>query len=195
MNPLSKKITLLNAPKGAGKDTIGAAMEKLYGCELRSFKTSLYECSYPFTNFTNYSEFVRYCTDRELKEKPTSFCRGMSPRDFLIYISEKIVKPHFGKQFFGRKAAMDISLRDLDRGVVFTDSGFVEEAAPIIKEFGGRNVFVIQFTGQNSEDFSGDSRDFIDVHNCHTIKMRQSNDFITPERYAMLITQEILKYG
>lgn len=192
---LSNKIILLNAPKGAGKDTIGLALQNLYNCELRAFKTKLYEIAYSFTSGIGYSEFIYYCTDRESKEIRSSKFRGKSPRDFLIFISEQIVKPNFSKEFFGKAASETISGIDFQNGVVFTDSGFIEEALPLIKDFGGRNVFIIQFTGQNSNDFSGDSREFIETDKCHVIKMNQTNDNMSPKEYAMLIAQEILKYG
>lgn len=195
MNPLSNKIFLLNAPKGAGKDTIGRCLKNLYGCELRAFKTALYECAYPFSKCQTYKEFIHYCTDRELKEKPSRLFWGRSPRQFLIYVSEEITKPHFGKEFFGKKSAESISVGDFERGVVFTDSGFVEEVLPLIKEFGGRSVYVIQFSGQGSNNFEGDSREFIHVREAHTIKMRTRNEDIIPENFARLIMQEVIKYG
>ncbi|QDP60413.1 MAG: putative deoxynucleotide monophosphate kinase [Prokaryotic dsDNA virus sp.] len=195
MNPLSNKIILLNAPKGAGKDTIGRCLKNLYQCELRAFKTALYECAYPFSDCRSYEEFIHFCTDREYKESKMPQFRGMSPREFLIYISEEIAKPHFGKRFFGQKSAKSISLKDFERGVVFTDSGFVEEVLPLISEFGGKNIYIVQFSGQGSNDFSGDSRNFIKVREAHTIKMRTKNEDIIPENFARLITQEIIKYG
>jgi hypothetical protein len=195
MNPLSNKILLLNAPSGAGKDTIGKCLQELYGCELKAFKTALYQSAYPFTNCNNYGQFIHYCTDRTLKEKRSGYFRGMSPRDFLIFVSEVMTKPNFGKDFFGKKSADSISIGDFERGVVFTDSGFIEETLPIINEFSGNNIYIIQFTGQGFNDFEGDSRNFIELREAHTIKMRQKNEDIKPEVFTRLIMQEVIKYG
>lgn len=195
MNLLSNCIVLLNAPKGAGKDTVGRCLKNLYGCELRAFKTALYHCAFPFSRCTSWVEFIKYCTDRDLKEKPSPLFYGRSPRQFLIHISEDIAKPFFGKDFFGKKSAESINVGDFERGVVFTDSGFVEECLPLVEEFGGRHIYVVQFTGQGSNNFEGDSRDFIHIRQAHTIKMSTPNEDIIPETFARLIAQEIIKYG
>lgn len=191
---MKRKILLLNAPKGAGKDTIGRCLKDITGCGVREFKNALYECAYPFSRCSSYTEFIKYCTDRKLKEQPSPLFRGRSPRDFIIHVSEDIAKPFFGEAFFGEKAAESISVGDFERGVVFTDSGFVEEVLPLIKKF-GYNIVIVQFTGQGSEDFKGDSRNFINVRGCPTIKMSQKNEDILPESFARLVLQEIEKYG
>lgn len=195
MSPLSNKIVLLNAPKGAGKDTVGECLRLMFGCSLRSFKTALYDCTYPFTDCKDMAEFIKHCTDRSLKEKPSPLFHGMSPREALIYVSEKMTKPHFGQEFFGRKSALSISSDDFDKGVVFTDSGFAEEVFPLMKEFGGKNIYVVQFSGQGSNNFAGDSREFIQVDGVHTIRMDVRNENIVPGEFAHLIIQEIAKYG
>lgn len=195
MNPVRHKVILLNAPKGSGKDTIGKALRSLTGCEIRAFKTSLYECAYPLSDCDSYSEFLDYCTNRDLKEERNNLFYRMSPRDFLIYVSEKTIKPAFGDQFFGRKSANSISVGDFERGVVFTDSGFVTEVLPLIDKFGADNVYIVQFVGQGSENFEGDSREFITVPGVKTIKMVHKNEDIAPESFAKLVLQELNKYG
>lgn len=195
MNPLNNKIILLNAPKGAGKDTIGACLELMFRCELRSFKTALYQSAFPFTSCKDMDEFIHHCTRRELKETPSPLFRGKSPREFLIYVSERMVKPHFGHEFFGQKSADSVNWADFEQGVVFTDSGFAEEVAPLMKKFGGSNIYVVQFSGQGSNNFAGDSREFIQVEGVHTVRMETKNEDIIPGEFAHLILQEIAKYG
>jgi hypothetical protein len=195
MNPLSNKIVLLNAPKGAGKDTIADAMKAAWGTNTMAFKTALYECAYPLSECEDFDQFYFCCNVRELKEAPSTLFYGKSPRDFLIYVSENIVKPNFGEEFFGTKSAHSINFAQFESGVVFADSGFPEEVAPLMKKFGGENIFVVQFTGQGANDFSGDSRNFIEVDGTHTIKMVQTNDGCSPRYFANLIVQEIIKYG
>jgi len=192
-NLLRNRIVLLNAPKGAGKDTIGAALAQLTGCSLRSFKSSLYDCAYPFTDCPSYDLFITLCTGRESKERNSSYFHDMSPRAFLIHISENITKPFFGHGFFGEKSAKSITNTAFESGVVFTDSGFEEEVHPLVKEFGEGNLCVVQFVGQGSEDFSGDSRDFISVNGVMTIKMKEKNENMTPKEFAELILKEIKK--
>lgn len=192
---LSNKIVLLNAPKGAGKDTIAGALADLVGTHTKAFKTALYECAYPLSGCTSFDQFHYLCNDRTLKEKPCSLFYGRSPREFLIHVSEDIVKPNFGVEFFGNKSAKSISPDEFDDGVVFADSGFESEVLPLKKEFGGKNIYVVQFTGQGSEDFSGDSRKFIEVEGVHTIKMKAKNEDCSPEAFANLIIREVNRYG
>jgi hypothetical protein len=195
MNPLSNKIVLLNAPKGAGKDTIAGALKATWWTNTKAFKTSLYQCAYPLSECEDFDQFYLYCNDRELKDTPSWMFYGKSPRDFLIYVSEVLVKPNFGEEFFGTKSARSIKSAEFEEGVVFADSGFPEEVAPLMKKFGGENIFVVQFTGQGANDFSGDSRNFIEVDGTNTIKMVQTNDGWSPRYFANLIVQEIIKYG
>jgi hypothetical protein len=117
----------------------------------------------------------------------------MTPREFLIYVSEVMVKPHFGLTFFGEKSGTSISNVAFESGVVFTDSGFEEEVHPLVKEFGENNLCVVQFVGQGSEDFSGDSRDFISVKGVMTIRMKEKNENMKPKEFAKLILKEIQK--
>ena len=194
MNVMRRKIILLNAPKGSGKDTIGSALSDLTGCVLKAFKTPLYDCAYPLSRCKSREEFDTLVIDRELKEKPVKVFYGMSPRNFLIYVSENIVKPNFGCDFFGRKAVDSISVGDFERGVVFTDSGFISEAKPLVNTFKD-SVYVVQFVGQGSESFDGDSRDFINVPGAKTIKLLHKNENITPVEFAKLLLMEVENYG
>lgn len=188
----ANKIIIFNCPAGSGKDTIGRCFKNMYGCELRAFKTALYEATYEYTTCKSYKEFLNYCSDRDLKEIPNSNFDGMSPRQMLINVSENIIKPKYGKSYFGLKAAEDISPEEFERGVVFTDGGFSEEVLPLIEKFGKRNVYIVQFKGQGKNDFKGDSRDFFEITGVKTIKMTAKNEDIIPETFARMVAQEIL---
>ena len=41
----------------------------------------------------------------ELKDIPMALFENKSPRQALIYVSEKVIKPKFGKDYFGKAAA------------------------------------------------------------------------------------------
>ena len=192
MSVMKNKILLLNSPSGGGKDTLGFEFAKNLGCVTRAFKESLYEIAYPMTKCNGYGSFLHHCTDRELKETPSDLFRGYSPRGFLIHVSEDIIKPAFGQDFFGVKAAESISEEDFEKGVVFTDGGFIEEVYPLIEKFGGDNVYIIQFCGQGKNSFEGDSRNWIDTDDCHVIKMEERNEDIWPALYMKLILREVV---
>lgn len=190
----ANKIIIFNCPAGSGKDTIGRCFKNLFGCELRAFKTALYLATFPHTSCKNYAEFIKYCTDRELKEIPNFKFDGLSPRQMLIRVSENIIKPKYGKAYFGLKSAEEISPQSFSKGVVFTDGGFPEEVVPLIEKFGKHSIYVIQFCGQGKNDFEGDSRDFFNLPDVKTIRMTQENEEIIPESFARLVAKEIELY-
>jgi hypothetical protein len=95
--------------------------------------------------------------DRVLKERAESRLGGLSRREALIYVSEEIIKPKFGKDFFGVKAAQELDNTD---NYCFSDGGFQEELVPIINKLGADNIILIQLTREGC-DFSSDSRRYI----------------------------------
>lgn len=154
-----KKVVILNGAPGSGKDE-GAKhiVSVLRGqgilarhCEFKERLFTLTRVIYGLTIL----EWERLYT-RENKEKPSGRLQGLSPRQALIHISEDIVKPNFGKDYFGVAAA-----EDLTEGVnVFSDGGFVEEVRPIISKVGVRNVLIIRIH-RAGHTFKGDSRKYL----------------------------------
>lgn len=177
-----KKVIILNAPPNAGKDTIAEVLcERLEGqhCE---FKAALYETTLDYYGLPSY--FTKYFTDRALKEVPNRmfmeelpvinttnlctftrsvkeyikvyFAKPLSPREALIHVSEDIIKPVEGKDYFGKKAAEGLK----DGWNIFSDGGFIEELQPIIDEVGKEHVYIIRFSRKGCS-FEGDSRDYL----------------------------------
>jgi hypothetical protein len=158
--PLAGHIVLLNAPAGAGKDTVAEYLCNHFGCLHRSFKAALFEVAQAISGTTQAQWDVWYT--REGKEMPREELGGLSPRDYLIWASEVVVKPRHGQQHFGKIAAKGLDKDNLMRyGYVFSDSGFDEEVQPLIDKFGIDRIKVIQFTGQGKTNFAGDSRNFL----------------------------------
>ena len=178
---LADIIILLNAPAGAGKDAIGSRLSVLTGAPTRAFKEHLYQCT--STVFNLPVELVRgLAGDRKTKEEPykgfsipTHRWRALmsdlgkstvgrepkilTPREALIYTSEYIIKPTMGKDYFGR---IFTNTLDLNRGVIFTDSGFEDEVTPLIESYGKKKVFIVQFDREGCS-FQGDSRNYLYV--------------------------------
>lgn len=80
-----------------------------------------------------------------------------SKREFLIHMSENVIKPSFGKDAFGKAFVNSLP----EEGIVFvSDSGFPEELQPVIDHVGAENVLVIRIQ-RNGCSFEGDSRDYL----------------------------------
>lgn len=152
-------IIILNAPPGAGKDTIQKAILELtnntYAAE---FKAPMFEIAHAMLGDDGYAEFMRLYNNREAKEIPCTVCGSMSPRDFMIWISETVMKPRFGERVFALRAYETYLSLDSDDVLVFSDGGFPDEVQALV-EFGATvKLFRLHREGY---DFSGDSRRFI----------------------------------
>ena len=176
------KIVILNAPKGVGKDVAAAHIRR------NTVKTSHMEFKEPLIKL---AKVIYNVTDAEWdsmytrvnKELPQQKLNGKSPRDALIHISETVIKPNFGEDFFGNWAVGNvIKYENIGfRRFVFSDSGFPLEVQPIINHFGAENVTIVRVF-REGHDYSGDSRgylspdmfeenvQFIDVYNNSDLK-------------------------
>ena len=77
-----------------------------------------------------------------------------SSREALIHVSENIVKPKQGKDFYGRKLVERIEASS-ERYVFAPDGGFVSEIVPLLES--GYNVYIVQLE-RNGATFENDSR-------------------------------------
>jgi hypothetical protein len=184
------KTTILNAPPNAGKDTIAEALCAATGAIHMEMKSHLYQVTASLFNMSPVN-LRMIATDRERKERQTQLftlpidkynqlCRitgnkpvrgvsprsthAISPREALIYTSEIVVKPTFGRDYFGKIANSNIQ----PCGAVFSDGGFDEEIEPIAR--GQKDVYIIQFE-RDGCSWSGDSRGWLsDHHGIPTLK-------------------------
>lgn len=121
------KIIILNGPPGVGKDTIGNALAKDYNCIPTSFKRPMFGIAKYLLGDEAFTKFITTYDGRDQKEMPHDFLGGKTCREFMIWISESVVKPLFGNQQFGK--LMSEHIRICDEGFCFacTDGGFPEE--------------------------------------------------------------------
>lgn len=155
-----KQILILNGPPGCGKDTLANHIAKtVKTAKHLMFKETLYKLALDAAGLQ--SHYIDLFTDRQLKEDVTTspfYVAGqkVSPRQWLIHISENLVKPNFGKSFFGDRAASVVAASDA-KLFVFSDGGFKEEVLPLI-DVG--HVTIIQIKNPNCS-FKGDSRNWL----------------------------------
>jgi len=161
------KIICINGAPGVGKDTAGKLLKEIYGnVKLMKFAAPLDEIA---KNMLDMSDHV-YADWRENRkdEMPTEHntaCK-VTFRKLLITISEKLIKPCFGKTYFAHECAADIG--DYRIGVkdepiyVITDSGFQYEFDYFKNCFSGlANVRLINMK-REGHTFDGDSREEVD---------------------------------
>lgn len=89
----------------------------------------------------------------------------MSPRNAYIEVSENRIKPHFNKVFFGKVLVNTIKTLDITNPIIFiSDSGFTEEAVPVIAEYGEENCCLVNIDATDrGKTFKNDSRSYISL--------------------------------
>lgn len=143
---------------GAGKDLFGGLVYKSLHENgwvetfMQSFKEQLVEIAIVIAN-VDMATWTKWYVE---KEAPRNELWGLSCRQFLIKISEDVIKPNFDKQYFGKTLT-----KKLLYGVnIVTDGGFYEEIEPIVEDIGAENILVIRLHREGC-DYSGDSRGWI----------------------------------
>lgn len=129
-----KTVIILNGPPGVGKDVTAANLTKTGGTVL-SFKAPMFDIARAILGPEVYEHFLSRYGNRTLKEVADPRLGGMSPRQFFIWISESVIKPKFGKQFFGERAADSVVSSD-DNLIVFSDGGFADEVRVLVEKTG-----------------------------------------------------------
>ncbi|QXV76557.1 putative P-loop NTPase protein [Escherichia phage BrunoManser] len=191
-----QKVIILNGCPGIGKDTIGcviADMNQLKGVRTLSFKAPMFEIARAILGDANYDYFLFLYNDRLHKEKPDSVLNGKSPREFMIWISEAIIKPEFGNDYFGRR--MVEAIKASDTPAVITDGGFTEETIALIES--GIQVHVCRLH-RGGFTFEGDSRSYLHLPvGWHGVNGYTEEDFTLrdgdPDYTASVITGRYLK--
>lgn len=146
-------IVIFNGPPGSGKDEAASYFKENFGFGNLSFKYQLFKQTIEHFE-VNEEWFMEGYDNREVKEKKEVALGDRSRREAMIYMSEDIIKPREGKDFFGRCVAEEI-----EEGKIYAlaDGGFYEEIIPIVEKVGAENVVLVQLT-RIGHDFSSDSR-------------------------------------
>ena len=154
------RVFILNGPPAIGKDTLAANIGRVFNFPVAMFKTALYEATAKHFH-VSLDYMTNVATAREFKERPNKYLGDASPRQALIHVSENVIKPMFGKKFFGLKAVDFLHKQViLSNNVVFSDGGFPEECECLVEH--GFEVHIIQLHHPDV-DFSKDSRNYVDV--------------------------------
>lgn len=158
------KIIILNGPAGVGKDTIGKALVERYNCLQVSFKNPMFEIARSILGENEFKNFITAYDDRDQKEQPQVFLGGKTCREFMIWISESVVKPAFGNRQFGKLMSERLESHVKGWTFVCTDGGFPDEVIPLVED--GHDVTVVRLL-MDGKTFAGDSRDYIRMKESH----------------------------
>jgi len=178
-------IVIFNGPPGSGKDEAAAFYKENFGFGNLSFKYQL------FKETINHFEvdeqwFMEGYDDRTTKEKQEVALNNMSRREAMIYVSEDILKPKQGLDYFGRTVAEEI---EDGNHYAIADGGFVEELQPLVERVGAENIVIVQLT-REGHDYSTDSRRYFNGRLRKTFTINESTEiesqYVLPEELNIL---------
>ena len=163
------RVIFFNGPPHSGKDTVVEWLGRRLKFKHLKFATPLKVqlCA------------LLGCTLAELeiiKDIPHPALKGGTPRQYLINMSEKFIKPIYGDDFFGCVQA-DHMARKIQGGeyVFFSDSGFLSEAIPVVKLVGIQNCMKIELH-RPGKDFSKDSRSYWSMPGLRNVLIANSTE-------------------
>lgn len=187
------KVIILNGAPNCGKDIAAQALAECDGFAHKEFKTKLFELTKAIYSVTEDQWDQMYT--RENKESGFENLDGLSPRQALIKVSEEVIKPNYGQDYFGKSAVRNLEAGQIN---VFSDGGFVEELVPLVEAVGLDNVLVIQINRQGCS-FDGDSRDYLPdtiavQGNPYTINKVFVNNYTTVEDYLSDVATKVTEW-
>lgn len=170
----------INGPAGSGKDTAGRLIElcsydvpaggKSPSVRLMKFAGPLKRAVHALLGIENRTIDA---FEGEAKEELVAEFLGVTPRQAYIAMSEKMAKPLWGPDFFGQVAMRSALSLHPDSMVVFTDSGFADEAWPLINQLGPSRCLLIRLH-REGKTFAGDSRSHIELPGVQTVDIENN---------------------
>lgn len=116
---------------------------------LKEKPTDLYKISLKSWHSLQMAKGFQYRVSDVLKSMPPESMIAISPRDAMIYVSECVVKPAFGKEYFGQYRVDSMSSNEI---AIDDSAGFVEELGPAIRKLGQDNIMLLRIHGRGSSD-------------------------------------------
>jgi hypothetical protein len=183
------KVVLFNGPPRCGKDTAADACMKSgeLNAVATSFAYSLKKATHALYGLNN-PDVDMY---EDSKDEPTDALLGKTPREAYIEVSEKLVKPNLGHDFFAKVAIKRLSpvVREDDL-VVVSDCGFAAEARALAQHVGKDNILLARISREGCS-FDGDSRSYIpDLEDFDAI-VDLNNDEPTAEAFGRKVVRVV----
>lgn len=155
------RVIVFNGPPRSGKDTAVSTVWQLSRtpcCHIKMAEpiTDSVSSLFGYTQ-TQWNDVYAHH-----KDTPQSRLHGMTPREACIWMSEEVVKPRFGRDFFGKIAAGKcIARASVGHTVLMSDGGFLEEVECVVDAVGSENVCLVHLH-RPGFDFASDSRGLLD---------------------------------
>jgi hypothetical protein len=162
-------IILLNGPPRAGKDTVADILSRTFSYEKKSFALPLKRAIASF--FNKDLDWLEDNKDNPISN-PTTY------RDLLIGLSEDVIKPKLGPEFFGKLLADEVS-DSAARNFVITDCGFTEEVCAFISQLRPQYHIELWRITRPGCDFTNDSREFIEPLPSHPFQHIHNDGSLT----------------
>lgn len=178
------KLILFNGPRHSGKDTacnyLEATWHNIYNFKMSGPIKAAIKGMFSLTD-------VQVSYLESIKTEPSTLLGGRSYVECQISFSEAWAKHFFDKSIFGDLAASRIFKSDLsdETMCVCSDSGFAEEADPVIRLIGRRKVLLVHIF-RDGKTYNGDSRDYILLPGVTTVEI--TNNGSVPE-YLQAVEQ------
>ncbi len=140
-------VFLFNGPPGSGKDHSARIVRAF--CVTSGFTCSGNESASAEVKRATHMiyglpEDPDYFEGR--KDVPQPELGGITPREAYIHQSERVIKPLYGKDYYGKKLIERLqspAYAELDV-ILLPGIGFIEEAVEIVNYFGADNCFLIR---------------------------------------------------
>lgn len=167
------RVIFLNGPPRSGKDTAGQIIvDAVSGARAVKFAHTLKIATHALfaalhgrlPSVTESAQSLyEFC-----KDEPRDEFFGKTPREAYIAVSELLCKPLFGPKFFGTLLAARIAQQPDVPLWVITDSGFADEAQPIIESVGRDNCTLVKMHRKGCT-FDNDSRFWLSLGLAHEL--------------------------
>lgn len=167
MNNKLPKVIIFNAPPSSGKDTAANYCCQFLPSVHSRFKKPLMELvarilKIPLDQFHIYYEVNKNVADiminNSVCDNSCELDQHYSLREFMIHISENVMKPVFGDMFFGLYAGQNLNT---EKWNIFSDGGFTEEIKGLLEYTCKENIIVVKIQ-RDGCSFTNDSRGWID---------------------------------
>lgn len=181
-----RKAIIFNGPPSSGKDFGAFHVKKKYHAQHLQMKDKLISITCEIYSISRKQWDAMYT--RKEKERPQKLLEGKTPRQAIIHVAEKIIKPNFGLNYFGKATA-----KRLRNGLnVVSDGGFTEEAIEFYKKIGADNLFVIRVFSPNCT-WGDDSRSYFDVETMNDLGIQYVDiDNDRSPRYLHAIDKHVM---
>lgn len=155
------KFLFINGPRQSGKDTAVKFLVREFGCRHYKMAWPMKRAAPELLGLSQ-DDCNVYFEDPAAKLRKCAAFFGISPVEWLIWMSEDTMKRKFGNDYFGRIAARNLSEPTQAPFTAISDSGFKDECIPVVKTFGPRNCHVFQLH-RPGKSFEGDSRSYVEL--------------------------------